>query len=206
LAISLQKSMIVSLKTRLINRILWLQKCGWFHFAHKPLCTHYETSVLRLGKLAVCRSCTLLYVFGALAFFAVSFLGLWGAAIMPAATTILIGFVSTLSYPPLYKKHPRWVCDLLRSLLGVTIALAIGRLLVSPLAPLSIFNISLLASVWLYFRKKRQQTKHDKCTSCPEFQEGTICSGYSEQAESVRQYQDIFAAYLTKTHRKYDPS
>lgn len=175
------------IRFRLKERGLWWQHAGWFTFAHKPLCDHYQHDTVALGKYRICRSCTLVYS---------GFLGtlLCVVLLLPLTeiagwlTLALIGATSILSYPPLYKTHSRLLRDLLRSSLGVSIALTLG-LLASMQLEFGISAASALAGFWLIFGKLRQTTKRSKCQTCPEYSENQICSGYKRQSESIRNYE-----------------
>jgi len=172
---------------RLKERGLWWRHAGWFTFAHKPLCDHYQHDTFALGKYRICRSCTLVYS----GFFAtiLCIILLFPLTVITGWVTLsLISATSILSYPPLYKGHSRFLRDILRSSLGVSIAMTLGLLASKQL----IFGISAVAALggfWLVFGRLRQTTKRSKCQTCPEYSESAICSGYKRQSESIRGYE-----------------
>ncbi|WP_417465320.1 hypothetical protein [Kordiimonas sp.] len=198
--------MIGSLRTRLIDRALWYRYCGWFTFAHKPLCNHYKAGVLRIGPLAVCRSCTIVYVTMALAGIACALFS-DSVATKTAQTALACLMVITIlvSYPPLYRKLPRWGCDLARGSLGAIIAVTAAQLISAPQAPLPLINAGVLVIIWFTFGAIRQKAKRGKCNTCPEYREGHICSGYAQQSVNVRKYEEAMAAYFTQQRLKKRP-
>jgi predicted lysophospholipase L1 biosynthesis ABC-type transport system permease subunit len=156
-------------------------------FAHKPLCTHYEHDTIKFKKWYICRSCFLVY-FGITAGliitpFTPELLGQYAIAL-----PVMIGVIAILSYPPLYKKHPRWLRDTLRTALGVSIAGAFTSIIFQSFT-IGIISCALLALLWITFGKLRQKTKRFKCETCPEMSISGFCSGYKKQAEAIQNYE-----------------
>ncbi len=156
-------------------------------FAHKPLCSHYEHDTIKFKNWYVCRSCFLVY-FGITAGLIIAFLTpeLLGqyAIVLP----VMIGTIAALSYPPLYKKHPRWLRDTLRTALGVSIAGAFASIILQSFT-IGIVSCALLTLLWIVFGKLRQKTKRFKCETCPEMNISGICNGYRKQAEAIQNYE-----------------
>ena len=46
---------------RLRLKWMWLRHTHPFNWAHKPLCSRFQSGVLQIGKLHVCRSCLFAY-------------------------------------------------------------------------------------------------------------------------------------------------
>ncbi len=190
--------MIASLQNKLINRWLWFKNCWWFTFSHKPLCTHYHKDTFKIGRLFVCRSCTLVYSSALITLIAALLLGSYFTVSMSIMLLCFTIGVTGLSYPPLYKRHSRTVRDILRSLLGVLIIASSFNIYHAPIIIWSYAPFTLLIICWVIFGKSRQENKRGKCYSCPEFKENSVCSGYEKQIVSVQAYQDKFAEILTK--------
>lgn len=192
--------MTASLQTKLTERWLWLRHCGWFSFAHKPLCTHYRHGVLRIGPLAVCRGCTLVY--GAMAV-ALLLTALWQpkAGLLASALLMTVtALVLITSYPLVYWRLPRWACDMSRAglgaVIGATAASLVSAALSGEILTLPMAVALLLFASWRWFGRVRQRGKSDRCAQCPEYAAGGICSGYAKQADSVRRYQDRLAEHV----------
>ena len=166
---------------------LRLKHTSWFMFAHKPLCSHYEHDTLKFKSWYVCRSCFLVY-FGIVTGIATTSLASHLLEQYEIALPILIGLVAALSYPPLYKKHPRWLRDTLRTALGVSIAGAFTFLIFQSFI-IGLVSCALLTLLWVTFGKLRQKTKRFKCETCPEMNVPGICSGYKKQAIAIKDYE-----------------
>lgn len=157
--------------------------------------------VLRFGKVYVCRSCALLYtgvVVGGLA------CGLWHEPLQQLGTWPVlppVGLLLVMSFPLCYQYWPRPVRDVLRLAAGVTLAWC-GFLLVSGRLAWGLHLVGLLAAVAVGFATLRRRARGHACAGCPELQQRGICSGYTRQAELIRQYeqaatQRILAAGVT---------
>ena len=175
-------------RTRLALSRLWVRHTYRFHWAHKPLCDRFRHEVIRVGGVAVCRSCTMVYA--GLATAVVACLVFHGA-LEPVAPWLLLGLGGGTvagSLPWWYKRWPRSVRDLLRFSLGLTIALC-GYLLVSGHLLAGLAGIAVLGGFWKMYKALRGTRKARACDGCPDFEEIGICPGYREQAEQVRRYE-----------------
>ncbi len=174
--------------TRLGLKLLWLRSAWSFNWAHKPLCGRFREDVLRLGRLHVCRSCACAWGGVLLAAAAM-------AVFTPTSEAFLVAYLGTLalvlglSLPPLYKRLPRTLRDLLRMNGGGFIVVgAYVTLFVS--APAGLVRLAaLVAFWWMYFRMRRKR-KLRECDGCPELGGEQICSGFARQAEHVRRYEE----------------
>jgi hypothetical protein len=167
----------------------WLHHTWWFQWAHSPLCQRYRIDVLRLGRLHLCRSCTLIY--GGF------FLGAGMFFLLPTirnipfySLTIVLLAVLTLSYPPLYHHWSRPVRDVVRFVAGVAGALFLGVLFLQSYLVIG-GALALLALAYLWFRHRRRMVKLKACDGCPELGLNKVCSGYELQADSIRAYRDV---------------
>ena len=170
----------------------WLRlRHGWRHrFAHKPLCDRFARDVLRIGPLHVCRSCTLLYAGIAVGF------ALW--ALLPAspwALAVGLGAVLLPSAPPVYTRLPRGVRDVLRFgaglLLPMTVAVGVGGALAAARGSLAV-----MWGFWRLYFLLRGARRAAACNGCPELTAGGICSGFAQQADAFRQYEEAASSML----------
>jgi len=175
----------------LVEKLAWLRHAWFFHWAHKPLCEPYREDVLRLGKLRLCRGCTGLW-FGVLgsAVALVAVTGQVDALVLPWA--LVFCAVATLSFPAWHGRWPRPVRDLLRftsgALVPVPLAWAFTGSTVTGLLALG----SLLGTYALHAHLRKDH-RLAKCGACPELGRG-ICSGYAEQSEAIRAWEEGAAA------------
>lgn len=187
----------MSYVARLYLRLLKISIIWRFNWAHKPLCDQYKADVLKIGSLYLCRSCSFLY----LAIFATACLvALYPIFFRDFSHILLIALSATtlpLSHPAIYKKLYRPIRDILRFSLGSMIvmnltAIAHGHFLVT--------SVLIITSLffWRYYYAKRASRKIERCESCPDYTENSICSGYAFQAEQIRKYEDEATEYLLK--------
>lgn len=183
-----------ALGRRLRERWRWWRHTWPFQFAHGPLCHRHRRHVLRIGRLWICRSCFALY---AAAIIAVTAALLVPLSISQISTVLLCvtAPVLLLSLPPLYQRLPRGVRDLLRAGAGLLLGLSLACLL---LGQWQVGGLMLLGMLLLFFAYSRLRLKHRAaaCQTCPELNQGRICSGYRRQAVYIRRYQDEMAVYL----------
>lgn len=179
---------------RVFLRWLWHRHTYWFNWAHKPLCERFRRDVIRFRSVYLCRSCLMLWcgTFAALAFSIAEWTP--GNVVSGIVCTVILLF----SFPKTYKKLPRAVRDLLRFLLGFTMASCVlmifrGQYLhgISYLAVLFVF--------WKIYRRQRRVTKLKACVGCPEFKTESVCTGFRFQAECLRQYEEEATEYLYRT-------
>jgi hypothetical protein len=150
--------------------------------------------VWRVGRLWLCRSCSLLY--GAAALTA-------GSAILlrPTASLVtwLFGLVAVpvvlLSFPPLYRALARRARDLLRAATGFLLGLALAWVFVGVwwAGVLILAAFFVLLRLYLPFRRRQ---RHALCAGCPELGRAGVCSGYRRQAVRIRRYEDEATAAL----------
>ncbi len=170
---------------RLRVKWLWLKHSYEFRWAHKPLCSRFHSEVLKLGKLHVCRSCTLLYTGIVLSI---------PTLLLPKSTAFLIAFfvfyslVIVGSYPGWYKKWSRGVRDVLRFLLGVVITANIILLFSHPYFMIPALAVMLIC--WRIYFVRRGKRRANICNGCPELGCEGVCSGYELQANRIRKYEE----------------
>ena len=179
-------------------KALWLRKTYSFNWAHKPLCQLYRQDVIRIGHIHLCRSCVCAY----LGFFAgfllpilapVSFQS-FGREIVIALMLVIL----PLSYPTIYKKIPRRMRDVLRFTLGGLLA-SCGWLLLTGNLLLAVTSFMLCYLFWKIYYRKRAKRKIEACSSCEEYEEERICSGYKIQAQFIREYEEQATEYVLRT-------
>lgn len=172
---------------RLVPKWLWLKHAWFFNWAHKPLCEPYHEDVLRIGKLRLCRGCTMIKVGLAVALPLLLIL-------QPTLPVLVAGFIlgfaiaAALSHPALHSRWPRWGKDALRFLAGACAAHVLALFLLGHLAMGTLAASACVGAYWLYARL-RLPRRLERCESCAELGEG-ICSGYARQAEAIRAWDE----------------
>ena len=175
----------------------WLHfRHGWrYRFAHKPLCDRFAHDVLRIGPLHVCRSCTLLYAGIATGFAA------W--ALLPASPWALAAALASVllpSAPQVYTRLPRHVRDVLRFGAGLLLPMAVAVGVAGRLIP-ALGALAVMWGFWRLYFHLRLARRATACNGCPELNAGGICSGFAQQANAFRQYEEAASALLTLTRR-----
>ena len=162
----------------------WLRlRHGWRH--------RFAPDVLRIGPLHVCRSCTLLYAGIAVGF------ALW--ALLPAspwALAIGLGAVLLPSAPPVYTR-PAARCPGCAAVRGGAAAAddrrGRRRRCVGRGAGLTGGDVGLLAASTSCCAGRAGRPA---CNGCPELTAGGICSGFAQQADAFRQYEEAASSML----------
>ena len=173
-------------KWRVWQAWLWCASTWWFQLAHKPLCERFSRDVLTIGKWRVCRSCAVLYS-------GVAAAGVALAILCPPSTPLLVLFFGialptmVVSYPPAYRHFGRRSRDAIRLAAGVSISLWVFLLFFGHFFLAVVVGAGLLACIFHYL-SKRNASKRLACDGCDEFGTGGVCSGYAQQAESIRAY------------------
>ena len=176
-------------RLRLRLKWLWLLHAYPFHWAHKPLCERFQQDVLRIGGVHLCRSCVLAYLGLGLAAAGSFFAHAW---LQPRVSGLFIGWGAVtvlLSLPLWYKRWPRWFRDLLRFSMGAVLALW-GYLLITGHWAVGCGGGLALAAFWVFYRALRKKRKLHACDGCPEFGQPKVCSGYTLQAERMRNFEE----------------
>lgn len=178
----------MGLITKIRLKLLWLSLAWPFYWAHKPLCQHFAEDIIRLGRLHLCRSCLFAWL-GILTFPALLFLNAQLIIDLSLHALIAISiFVIPLSFPHLYKKLPRFVRDILRLFMGFLFPFAIYITLAVNIW-LGALSLAALFLFWLFYLKLRKKRKLQACDHCDELKAGSICSGFTMQAECSRAYE-----------------
>ena len=174
---------------------LWWRHTWRFIWAHKPLCDRFRHDVIRVGSLTLCRSCTLVYSAAAITLLIALCASDW---IRPWAWQLLVlsgGATLVFSFPPWYRHWSRGLRDLVRSLLGVTIAWGIYLILQGSVG-VGFLGLAFLWLMWKIYQPLRRRNKQDACHGCPELAHHGICSGFSWQADYVRIYEQQASDFL----------
>lgn len=179
------------------ERRVWWAWTWWFQFAHGPLCRRFRSDTLRLGRLHLCRSCTVLWAGLLLAWAVVLGFGGDGQWPLVAAGSLVVPLV-TLSAPRRYAHFPRLLKDVLRLAAGVFLGLLLG-LLVTPLWWVTLTALGPLVALQRVFARSRQQVKAHDCDGCPELGGPGVCSGYAQQAQAIRGYSGVIEAELNQS-------
>lgn len=179
------------------ERRVWWSWTWWFQFAHGPLCRRFRSDTLRLGRLHLCRSCTILYAGFALALLLV--LAFCGDGLWPllAVGSLLVPLV-VLSEPRRYSRFPRLLKDVLRLAAGVFLGLLLG-LLVTPWWWVTLAAIGPLLVLHRVFARFRRRVKTHDCDGCPELGCPGVCSGYAQQAQAIRGYSAVIEEQLNQS-------
>lgn len=179
-------------------RALRLRHDWWYRWAHDPLCDRLGGGVLTIGKLRLCRSCVAMYS-GVAAGGAVAVANpAMGAAAL--APHIWLGGASgagIASLPQVYRRLDRRAKDGLRFGTGVLG----GGLLAFALARQwqRFTTLAALAAVgYRVLTLARAKAKASACDGCPELDAKGICSGYAQQAVSLRAYENAASELAMK--------
>lgn len=171
-------------------RALRLRHDWWYRWAHDPLCDRLGGGVLTIGKLRLCRSCVSMYcgiaTGGAVA---VANPAVGAAAFAPHVWLGGAGAASAASLPQIYGDLPRSAKDGVRfgtgALGGGLLAFAVAR---------QWQRFGLLATIaatgYRVLTLARAEAKATACDGCPELHAPGICSGYAQQAVSLRAYEN----------------
>ena len=109
--------------------------------------------------------------------------------VAPAGFAALAGVTLALSFPVWYRRWTRPMRDVLRGMMGGTIALC-GYLLLWG-APLpGLIGVAVLALFWRGYLAVRGSYRLKVCAGCPHLQENAICPGFALQAERIRRYEE----------------
>lgn len=107
---------------------------------------------------------------------------------LPACLNSHLHLCDSLSFPHLYKKLPRFVRDILRLFMGFLFPFAIYITLAVNIW-LGALSLAALFLFWLFYLKLRKKRKLQACDHCDELKAGSICSGFTMQAECSRAYE-----------------
>lgn len=170
-------------------RALRLQHDWWYRWAHDPLCDRLGGGVLKIGKLRLCRSCVAMYagvVMGGSVAIANPAIG--ATAVAPQLWLGGAASAGAASLPQIYGQLPRPAKDGLRFGTGV---LGGGLLAFAAARQWQRFAVlaTLAAGSYRVLTLARANAKASACDGCPELHAEGICSGYSQQAVSLRAYE-----------------
>jgi hypothetical protein len=172
---------------KIVFKWLWLKHYWRFNFAHKPLCSNFHSDVIHIFGGYFCRSCTLAYtgIISSICYF----------LILEPTDGHLTFYISLLlltvlfSLPKLYKKLPRFIRDVLRFNMGFLIPhtiyiIVVSNAFVGGVAAICIFVF------WRYYFHQRKKRKLSMCNGCPEYRPNHICSGFTNQVEAIKHFQE----------------
>ena len=174
--------------TSLRMKGLWLKHAFKFHWAHKPLCDRFAIDVLKIGPVHLCRSCVSAYG-GIASGVLLALLAPLPDGALPTLFLAVLAGVLTLSAPPLYKRLPRVVRDLLRFTSGALIPLSLYICIRSSVW-VGAIGLAALFAFWLVYFRVRKERQLKACDGCAELGEKSICSGFAMQAAQVRKYEE----------------
>lgn len=169
------------------ERWLWFKHFGAIAFVHKPLCEHYGPHYFKFKGVYVCRGCFFLWIgiagaVGGLVF-ALDVLRSFTTGVCAGVLLVWI-----LSHPTLYARLPKLVCYGVRILLGASLVVPIGFLLVREWgAGVSLIAIVLVAK--FIYGRIRYQSMSRICESCNEYRCKPICSGFNEKYRRIKAYE-----------------
>lgn len=149
-------------------------------WAHHPLCARHRHETWRIGRLHLCRGCSSLL--------GGSIVALPLLSVAPpqasAACLLLLAPVLLLSWPPLYRRLPRSIRDVLRFSTGALVVAAAWCTCLYPTRAWPL--LPLLFVTWRLFVRARARVMARRCDGCPELGAGRVCSGYVLQAQCQR--------------------
>lgn len=189
-------------------RLWWMERILWWRsflpivFAHKPLCERFRSHTIRIGKINVCRSCTIMYTsigLSALLFFALG----WHQNISALWVSVIVLMTVVLSFPPLYGARPRWLKDVIRASLGVSIV-GIGALLIQQHWGAVVMIAGVMWVSKIIFQTIRKRRMATACDGCPEYASNKICSGYRLKAQRMRLYERVLTRRILNYQQKRD--
>lgn len=184
----------------------WWKHTWTFQAAHKPLCERFHHDVLRFGPLRLCRSCAALWgSFAATLCAAPLYTGLlnvWTGL----ATATLAALVIHASAPHRYREASRGRRDLLRGGAGALAALGVAHCFTASW-PVGLLLLTGFAIAWRVMRRTRNEhhAATDACAGCPELGHPGICSGFREQAERIRAWEEEATDWLSRDVAKVRP-
>ncbi len=196
---------------RIEQKLLWWRHTWFFHWAHKPLCAAHAQDVLRVGRLHLCRSCSVLWA--GLALSAVLL-----CRVAPPLPALLLGFTLTFhvaaigSHPALHPRWPRRVRDALRATGGVALGHALALLFLGHLYFALGAGLLLAVTYSVYVRLRRGELRAAEegpsgqgqgrppgpCVTCSEAGAG-VCSGYTRQAQAIRAWEQSCSSRIMKS-------
>ena len=170
-------------------RWLRLRHDWWYRWAHDPLCDRLGGGVLKIGKLRLCRSCVAMYAgVGTGLAASASLPTLGAAAVGPYAWLGAAGAAAGASAPQPYKRLNRRMKDGLRFGTGVLAGLlpAFAR---SERWRWFAALVAVAGAGYRILTLARAKAKSAACDGCPELETEGICSGFAQQAVSLRAYE-----------------
>jgi len=176
-------------RTRLKLRWLELRHAYAYRWAHKPLCDRFRRDVIRIGSVHLCRSCTAAY--GGMVATALVYL-LGPPVVRDVAPTIfpLLAMAALVGSAPFwYKRWPRPMRDVLRSVMGATIALCVCLVFAGHWL-LGASGAAALLVFWRVYLALRRRRKREACNGCLELDRQAVCSGYAIHARGIRRYEE----------------
>ncbi len=181
---------------------LKLKHCYWFYLAHKPLCHPFQHDLIKIGHCYICRSCSWVYIAMTTIIVAYYLSDLYNIYITPdliwTYTLTISLYTLILSFPKLYHYCSRAFRDVIRFSLGLTIGLNLLLWLTIPSVKVLMLTSVLLISRY-YYPRLRQSQSPDVCQHCPEYNQTQICSGFRQQAQAIRCYEQQATEYLLAT-------
>ncbi len=166
---------------------LWLVCSYRFRWAHRPLCRRFQSGVIRVAGVHLCRSCVCAYCGILLSALSLAYLrpsvATAGAALAGLGIPTL-----ALSGPWCYKSMPRAAQDYLRLAMGAVMALC-GYLLIRRELMIAVPAAVVLLVFWRAYFKVRRRRRLHACDGCEELSDKAICSGCRLQADGVRRYE-----------------
>jgi hypothetical protein len=181
--------------TRLRLKWLWFRHMAPVLFAHKPLCEHFARDVVHVGPWRMCRSCVCLYAGVLVAAAILGVLHAWGGHVLSSPLLLGLPVVLGLSAPPIYRRMPRFVRDLLRFATGALVGVGGYLLLTGSWLP-GLTCALVLLTAWRFYRSVRRSSMTDPCVGCPDLKHQHICPGYAPQADRFRAYEEEASALI----------
>jgi len=185
-------SRIPNVTARRIDRLAW--RAHIFHrYAHHPLCEAYAGEVLRIGRMRVCKGCTLVGLGGCLGFLLGWLLPVLPLTLLITVSILGIGWIYVIFSSPWSRRLGKGVTRLLP-------ALMVAGLGIQGLRAASVLGLCMLLGACLalpiaILAYRRRGPWRWPCESCPE-RELRPCSGFDPQYRRERAFQRLAGRWL----------
>ena len=167
---------------------LWLSHVYPFYWAHHPLCQRFGRDVLRIGRMHLCRSCVMVYAGLALGVLLCAVFRRPLRDVAPLVFAALAGVTLAFCFPVWYKIWSRPMRDVLRAMMGGTIALCGYLLLCGSLAS-GLIGMAVLGASYKGYLVLRRWYRMKACAGCRQLRQNQVCPGFALQAERIRQHE-----------------
>ena len=118
-------------------------------------------------------------------------------------TALVLIPATLLSSPNIYRKFSRRWRDTIRAGMGAGLGLW-AALFLSGGHWVALATFPILFAIYRFYHSQRRKLKQHMCDGCSDLNTEGICSGYAQQANSIRLYQIQIEDRLNDTHHPPD--